>query len=80
MLLRKQTYSDPNYRFDKLIDALGGPSGIPNRLHALGYEPPPAATIRKWRQRNKVPGSWAVALIEFALRSGAISSIEDLRP
>ena len=76
---RKTTYTDPAYRFDALIDKLGGPAGVSNRLSALGYEPPPEATIRKWRQRGRVPGGFALALVEFALKSGVINSIEELR-
>jgi hypothetical protein len=46
---------------------------------ALDLNPPPVATITKWRQRNRVPGGWAVALVEFALISGVITSISELR-
>jgi hypothetical protein len=76
---RKTSYQDPPYRFDWLIDQLGGPTGLTNRMVALDLNPPPVATITKWRQRNRVPGGWAVALVEFALIAGVITSISELR-
>jgi len=76
---RKVNYEDPQFRFSWLIEQMGGPSGVCNRLSAMGYEPPPMMNVRQWKARNKVPGAWAAALIQYALESGLVGSIEELR-
>ena len=69
----------PRWKYRDLVAALGSDDQVVELLRAAGFRPPPAKTIAGWRMRNSVPGQWAPALIDAAMRRGLLAKISHLR-
>ena len=69
----------PRWKYRELVTALGSDIAVIAILRADGFKPPPAKTIAGWRMRNSVPGQWAPALIDAAMRRGLIERVSQLR-
>jgi hypothetical protein len=58
-----------------LIDMMGGPEVVAG---AMGAEDLKARTVYFWVRRNSVPGRYAAALIDLAIKRRVIPSIDAL--
>jgi hypothetical protein len=77
--MNQQSYVNPDWRFDELIDALRPYRVIAERLQSKGYPLLPLSSIAGWRMRNSIPSVWVLPMVQLGLEARIIKSVNDLR-
>jgi hypothetical protein len=76
---RKRQQIVPVWDYRALLKSLGTYKEIADRITEAGFDAPHPLTIAGWGYRGRVPSHWAPLLFEWAIKSGKIQSVAEIR-